>query len=242
MEFCARSDQGRVRKLNQDSFGYFTADAGTSFFMVADGMGGHNAGEVASAVAVRTFLDGAKMHPNQTDRSNIITFIQDTFHKANDLILYKASDDPEFRGMGTTAVAAVVTKDRLLVGNLGDSRAYLISNGEIRQITEDHSYVALLLQAGRIDKEEARTHPRRNEITRALGVPNYLEPDFFELEYQKGDILILCSDGLDKMVDDAAILRIAEDSAGPDDICRSLTDEANRNGGLDNITVIAAVL
>ena len=170
MEFCAKSDKGQVRKINQDSFGYYTADAETSFFIVADGMGGHNAGEVASAVAVRTFIDGAKANGNRKDSAQIAQFIEDTFRKANDIILYKAASEPGFLGMGTTAVAAVVAEGKLIIGNLGDSRAYLISDHFIRQITADHSYVELLLRAGSIGAEEARTHPRRNEITKALGI------------------------------------------------------------------------
>lgn len=144
--------------------------------------------------------------------------------------------------MGTTAVAAVVAGGKLIIGNLGDSRAYLISDHFIRQITADHSYVELLLQAGSIGAEEARTHPRRNEITKALGIRNYSGPDLFESNYQSGDILILCSDGLNKMIEDSMILKIASEEGGPDCICRRLIDAANEHGGLDNITVIAAVL
>ncbi len=242
MEFCAKSDKGRIRKINQDSFGYYTAAAETSFFIVADGMGGHNAGEVASAAAVNTFLEGAKENGRRQDLKGIAEFIKSTFEKANDIILYKAASEPGFMGMGTTAVAAVVTDRKLIIGNLGDSRAYLISGQAIRQITTDHSYVELLLKAGSIGAEEAKTHPRRNEITKALGIRNYSQPDIFEAEYRTGDILLLCSDGLNKMVEDAAILQIAAESAGPDEICSRLIDAANENGGLDNITVLAAVL
>lgn len=205
-------------------------------------MGGHNAGEVASAVAVRTFIDGAKANGNRKDSAQIAQFIEDTFRKANDIILYKAASEPGFLGMGTTAVAAVVAEGKLIIGNLGDSRAYLISDHFIRQITADHSYVELLLRAGSIGAEEARTHPRRNEITKALGIRNYSGPDLFESNYRSGDILILCSDGLNKMIEDSMILKIASEEGSPDLICSRLIDAANEHGGLDNITVIAAVL
>ena len=158
------------------------------------------------------------------------------------MILYKAASEPGFLGMGTTAVAAVVAEGKLIIGNLGDSRAYLISDHFIRQITADHSYVELLLRAGSIGAEEARTHPRRNEITKALGIRNYSGPDLFESNYRSGDILILCSDGLNKMIEDSMILKIASEEGSPDLICSRLIDAANEHGGLDNITVIAAVL
>ena len=242
MEFCAKSDKGRARKINQDSFGYYTADTGTSFFIIADGMGGHNAGEVASAVAVNTFIEGAEDNGCWKHHEKVIAFIKSTFQKANDIILYKAASEPGFLGMGTTAVSAVIMERKLIIGNLGDSRAYLISARSIRQLTVDHSYVEILLKAGSIGAEEAKTHPRRNEITKALGIRNYSPPDLFEYEYQTGDLLILCSDGLNKMVEDAAILEIATGTAEPDAICSRLIDAANENGGLDNITVIAAIL
>lgn len=242
MEFSAKSDKGQVRKINQDSFGYYTAEVGASFFIVADGMGGHNAGEVASAVAVHTFIDGAKADDCRKNLKKIPEFINSTFQKANDIILYKAAAEPGFIGMGTTAVAAVVTDRKLMIGNLGDSRAYLVSKHTIRQITIDHSYVELLLKAGSIGAEEAKNHPRRNEITKALGIRNYSQPDLFECDYQTGDILILCSDGLNKMIEDAAILEIVTGSCEPDAICRRLIDAANEQGGLDNITVITVAL
>lgn len=242
MEFCAKSDTGQIRKMNQDSFGYYTAGADADFFIVADGMGGHNAGEVASAVAVNTFLEGAAQNGRQKNINKITEFIKSTFKKANDIILYKAAGDLSFAGMGTTAVVAIVTKEKLIIGNLGDSRAYFISQGEIRQITTDHSYVEMLLKAGSIDAEEAKVHPRRNEITKALGIRNYVPPDLFELNYTKGDILILCSDGLNKMIEDQAILDIAAANPEPDTVCSKLIGAANQNGGFDNITVITVIL
>lgn len=242
MKFCAKSDKGQVRKINQDSYGFYTADAGASFFIVADGMGGHNAGEVASAVAVNTFIEGAKEHVTEKNVRKITEFIKQTFKKANDIILYEAAGDPGFAGMGTTAVAAVIGEKKAIIGNLGDSRAYVISNNTINQITTDHSYVEILLKAGSIDREEAKMHPRRNEITKALGVQNYIDPDIFEYEYKRGDILLLCSDGLNKMIEDTAILDIVNQNTELDMACGKLIDAANQSGGMDNITVIIASL
>lgn len=242
MRFSARSDKGMIRKLNQDSFGHYVDDTGACFFIVADGMGGHNAGEVASAIAVDTFTGGARAMAPAENIDSVIGFIKTTLRKANDLILYKADADAELTGMGTTAVTAIVKEGKLIIGNIGDSRAYLISCGSIKQLTVDHSYVELLLKAGSIDIEEARTHPRRNEITRALGIRNYIDPDIFITDYKKGDILILCSDGLNKMISDELIYEIASGTDDTDNLCESLIEAANRSGGTDNITAIAAIL
>lgn len=241
MKFYALSDKGQERKVNQDSCGYFTADTGLSFFIVADGMGGHNAGEVASAIAVDTFINQAKSITDIEKFEQAPDFIKGVYRRANDIILYKAAADSSRTGMGTTAVSAVVSKDRIVIGNLGDSRAYIISDGKINQVTEDHSYVEQLLKAGSIKEEEAKIHPRRNEITKALGIEFYFEPDIFELEYKEGDVLLLCSDGLDKMIDDEMILDIASQESEPTNICQRLVDSANAAGGLDNISVIAVV-
>ncbi len=248
MKFSAKSDRGRVRKINQDSFGYHVGDDGTCFLIVADGMGGHNAGEIASAVAVNTFITGSRSE-NAAEASFCASdFIKTAMKSANDTIIYKANADPSNAGMGTTAVTAIIGSDRLTVGNIGDSRAYMISGGGIRQITTDHSYVEMLLEAGSISPDEARVHPRRNEITRALGVVNYEGPDIFVTEYSGGDVLVLCSDGLNKMISDDALCGIVLEARGadgeisPDEICTRLIDAANESGGTDNITVIAAVL
>lgn len=242
MKFSAKSDKGLIRKINQDSFGYYVNDTGVCFFIVADGMGGHNAGEVASAIAVDTFTSEARALALQNGTETVPNFIKNTLKKTNDLILYRADAEKELIGMGTTAVTAIVKDGKLIIGNIGDSRAYILSGESIEQLTVDHSYVELLLKAGSIDMEEAKIHPRRNEITRALGVRSYSEPDIFVMDYQEGDILILCSDGLNKMVNDAQIRDIASKSSDTDDICARLIDAAKENGGEDNITVIAAVL
>lgn len=239
MKFCAISDKGKVRKVNQDSCGYYTAENGLGFFIVADGMGGHNAGEVASAITVDIFVNQAKVGLDLKTVEQRELFLKSVFRRANDIILYKAAADQSMAGMGTTAVASIISEDTIVIGNLGDSRAYIISDGKIKQITEDHSYVEQLLKAGKIKEEEAKSHPRRNEITKAIGIEFYCEPDVFELEYKEGDLLLLCSDGLDKMIDDDVILEITGRESEPTDICQRLVDAANSAGGLDNITVIA---
>lgn len=241
MKFFAKSDKGIVRKINQDSFGSYVAETGLGFFIVADGMGGHNAGEVASRVAVEAFIEGAKGKTNIVTEKQAAEFIKTVFQRANDIILYKAQADAEMSGMGTTAVAAVVVNEKIIIGNLGDSRAYYISEGKIEQITEDHSYVGLLLKSGTIKDEEARVHPRRNEITKAVGVPFYCEPDIFEIEYKKDSVLLLCTDGLDKMIEDKDIMKIISSSCEPEKLCTALVNAANEVGGTDNITVLTVM-
>lgn len=241
MKYYAYSDKGKKRKINQDSYGSYLADNGMGFFIVADGMGGHNAGEVASSIAVNSFIDCARRFSNDSQFEDIKEFIDYTFKRINDVILYKAAM-PEMNGMGSTVVAAVVSEKQLVVGNLGDSRAYIIGSDGMRQITYDHTYVNLLLTAGKIGAEEAKHHSKQNEITKAVGIKNYFAPDIFLCEYKEGDRLILCSDGLDKMVDDVKIQKIAKDGDDPERICSALVEEANSNGGYDNITVITVIL
>lgn len=241
MNICAKSDIGKMRKINQDNFGYYVTDEGVCFFIVADGMGGHNAGEVASLTAVDTFITGAKQAGKLQNKEEISEFIQVELKKANDLILYKAAASEEFSGMGTTAVTAVIDENGIIIGNIGDSRAYMISGGNISQITTDHSYVEQLLKAGKIDEEEARNHPRGNEITKAVGVNFYTAPDIFEYKYKSGDVLLLCSDGLNKMISDSDIFNIITSCEEPEKMCDCLIQAANDAGGRDNITVIVVL-
>lgn len=242
MKFCAKSNIGKMRNINQDSCGYHITDDGLGFFIVADGMGGHKAGEVASLTTVETFINGAKEVIELNDKEAVVEFIQIELKKANELILYKAATTEDFVGMGTTAVVAVVRKDNIIIGNIGDSRAYRISNNQINQITADHSYVEQLLKAGSIDEEEARNHPRRNEITKAIGDKFYTAPDIFECECEKGDVLLLCSDGLNKMILDSDILNIVKSNNEPEEMCDCLIKAANDAGGRDNITAIVVLL
>ncbi len=238
MRFYAKSDKGQQRKVNQDSYGCHISTGDIGFFIVADGMGGHNAGEVASALAVETFINSAKENVKATDLDSLRDFISENLKKANETILYKASLSYEQRGMGTTAVVAIVSDGKTIIGNVGDSRAYHVTQGKILQITSDHSYVEQLLKAGSIDAEEAKNHPRQNEITKAIGDKYYTMPDFFECDCNSGDALLLCSDGLNKMISDTEILDIITSNDEPEKICDTLIKAANDAGGRDNITAI----
>ncbi|MGX8704129.1 MAG: Stp1/IreP family PP2C-type Ser/Thr phosphatase, partial [bacterium] len=205
MQAFAKTDIGCVRKVNQDTFFCSTEPVGPlpNLFIVADGMGGHNAGDFASKYAIETFLDEVR----STQETNLIQIVSEAVQTANRRVLEKSLTDPALARMGTTMVAAVIDGDTLYVSNVGDSRLYLISS-EINQVTEDHSYVADLLRAHELTREEARNHPRKNIITRAIGVTTEVRADFFEVDLEAGDRILMCSDGLSNMIEDPELFEI----------------------------------
>ena len=231
----AKTDIGRKRQLNQDFIYLSETPIGNlpNLFIVADGMGGHNAGDYASRYAVETMVDevGASFEKNP------IKILGGAIEKANTLIRQRAQEEKAYSGMGTTVVAATCIGRYLEVANVGDSRLYVI-NDTIMQITQDHSLVAEMVRMGGIDKESARNHPDKNIITRAIGARDYIEPDFFNLELQAGDLVLLCSDGLTNMMEDEEIRRILLEGGSLQDRAEKLVETANRNGGKDNISVI----
>jgi protein phosphatase len=219
-----------VRMQNEDSF---MADEG--LYVVADGMGGHNAGEVASALAVTTVRSGAKGGLSSGEQ------LRELVQQANSAIYTASLDDSTQSGMGTTLTAvAVVPGDvlRVAVANVGDSRTYLWRQGHLRAITIDHSYVQELVNEGIITPEEARTHPRRNIVTRALGIDRSVAVDVFTQELMNGDRLVLCSDGLIDEVADAEIARVLGQHSDAQEAAEALVMVANTNGGRDNTTVV----
>ncbi len=224
--YAARSEVGLVRGHNEDSFA-----VAAPLFVVADGMGGHEAGEVASAIAVESMLQAA---PKHTDPDALDAAVC----RANKAVIEAARDGRGKAGMGTTMTAATVAGDELVVAQVGDSRAYLLHDGVLQRLTRDHSLVAELVQQGRITEQEARYHPQRSVITRALGSDPAMRPDIYSLNVVAGDRLMLCSDGLYSMVDDAKIADIMRMQPDPQSCCDILVNEAISNGGLDNVTVI----
>lgn len=229
----AASDVGRIRQQNEDSF-----IADPRLFVVADGMGGHNAGEVASAIAVRTMLDAAG--DGFTDHEAFVAAVR----AANSAIHDAADGLSEQRGMGTTLTAVAPLRltagepPALSITNVGDSRTYVFRDGELRQLSVDHSYVQELLSEGLVTAEEARVHPRRNIVTRALGIDGSVSPDAWVIPLVVGDRFLLCSDGLVDEVTDADIAAVLRDVTDPDRAASELVAAANRNGGRDNVTVI----
>lgn len=232
---CAgRTDVGIIRSGNEDNF-LMLPEQGV--FIVADGMGGHAAGEVASEMAVQMIareLDGI-VGSADTEAAHKMRL---AIHKANSAIFQRTIDEPEKRGMGTTATAMVVNGARYLLGQVGDSRAYLLRGRDLQQITKDHSYVQEQVDAGNLTPEQARTHPYSNVITRCVGANSSVVPDIYVGTLHEKDTVLLASDGLTGMLEDHELLAIMKANDTPAQLVDALVAEANRRGGLDNITVI----
>jgi protein phosphatase len=221
-----RTDVGRVREGNEDEK---LVDQRMGLYAVADGMGGHQAGEVASQTALEALRAAVSSG----------TPIREAITKANDAVLERSAGDERLRGMGTTMTAATLAAGgTLLIGHVGDSRAYLVRDGELRQVTEDHSLVEEMVRDGELTPEQAEVHPRRSVITRALGIEPGVEVDMYPVELQEGDRVLLCSDGLTGMVRTEDIAAILQREPDPQRAANALVDEANKAGGEDNITVV----
>ncbi len=235
----ALTDIGQKRQLNQDFIYRSETPVGNlpNVFIVADGMGGHNAGDYASRLAVETVVEEI----STSFEKNPVKILNNAIERANEMLRKRAREDRALSGMGTTIVAATCIGKYLEVANVGDSRLYVISD-EIRQITQDHSLVEEMVRMGGLDKETARNHPDKNIITRAVGARRDVEVDFFDVELQTGDMVLLCSDGLTNMVDDEMICRILKGDGNLEDRVEELTRTANQNGGKDNISVIVIEL
>jgi PPM family protein phosphatase len=221
------TDAGRKRRRNEDAY---VVDP--PLFAVADGMGGAQAGEVASQLAAAVLREspGDEGDPEQ----RVVALIQE----ANRQIYERARSDAHASGMGTTITAAMLARDEIAIGHVGDSRAYRIRSGELEQLTEDHSLVADLMRSGRLTPEEAETHPQRSVITRALGTDPDVDVDTLAVEAEPGDVFLLCSDGLTTMVGDEEILQALRESDSLEQAARTLVKAANRRGGEDNITIV----
>lgn len=227
---------GRRRDMNQDYMYTSTTPVGSlpNLFVVADGMGGHNAGEYASRFTVDKVVEVI----SQNGQQEPVAAMKEALTEANSQLLEEAGTDPSKSGMGTTVVAATVIGDLLHVANIGDSRLYVIDHEAIRQITRDHSLVEEMVRLGEMDKAAAKVHPDKNIITRAIGVTRELAVDFFEVKLRPEDMILLCSDGLTNMVEDEEIKEIVLEQKNIVEKAEKLINTANENGGKDNITVI----
>ncbi len=233
----AITDIGRRRQLNQDVVYVSETSIGNlpNVFIVADGMGGHNAGDIAARVAVENIVDEFMSSPEREP----VKLINEAIGRANAYIKRQSYENEKLQGMGTTVVLATILGESVRIANVGDSRLYLFNPSEgLNQVTVDHSLVEEMVRMGGIDKASARTHPDKNIITRALGVRETVEVDFFEVMLRKGDIILMCSDGLTNMVTDDDICRILCMDDGIKEKAEFLIESANRNGGKDNISVI----
>ncbi|MEA2489362.1 MAG: family protein phosphatase [Acidobacteriota bacterium] len=236
---------GRQRQHNEDAF---LVEDDAHLFLVADGMGGHAAGEIASRIAVDSineFIihtkedDGTWPHAYDESFKRSTNRLMAAVRMANTRVLEAMRKDARLRGMGTTVVACLADENTISVAHVGDSRAYLIRENHISRVTNDHSWVFEQVQAGMLTEAEAEKHPLRNVITRALGGALQVSPDASEIEPRKGDVILLCSDGLTGMVPEDEILRLVTTSDGDlEKACRQLIDAANERGGLDNITAV----
>jgi PPM family protein phosphatase len=234
---AAGSDVGRRRPMNQDS-----AAAGERLLVVADGMGGHAHGEVASSVAVRALLDlGARLGPDLSGvdlLAELGAAVADAGHRLTAL----AQQDAQLRGTGTTVVAMLADGVRLGVAHIGDSRAYLLREGALTRLTRDHTLVQALVDEGRISEKEAATHPRRSWLVRTLQDDTAAEPDLFLVDGIVGDRYLLCSDGLTAVLDDVRLAEVLAGAADREAAIAQLIEEANAGGGPDNITCVVADL
>lgn len=243
----AASDLGRVRTNNEDNYIVLlppvVPDGLDAVLVVADGMGGHQAGEVASEIVVRKFAGAfsSDTGPRRIDSVlDVEALLARVITDANDDVFEAASNDPRFRGMGTTVIAAAVVGDRLHLGYVGDSRAYLIDASNVYQLNHDHSWVAEEVRAGRLTKAQAEHHPRKNVLTRAVGVVSEVDVETQTFELAPGDTLLLCSDGLTNMVSENELMQVVCDHRDPGQAAATLIRMANDRGSPDNVTVVIA--
>ena len=231
---CA-TDKGKLRTVNEDSM-LCMDDLG--FYMVADGVGGHNSGEIASKLAVELMKAHLTANPpERVEESDLPDFFNRRLREVNKEIYTRAASVKENAGMATTAVMLLIRQMRAYIINIGDSRAYLFRKGRLQRVTEDHTYVSELLKQGRISKAEAEVHPKRNMITRALGSEETMIPDFYQLNLTIGDRILLCTDGLYNEVSDEEICAMIESKPNSEELVLALIRSACDNGGKDNITV-----
>lgn len=231
------TDVGKVRKENQDSFIIHDIIEG-KICVVCDGMGGALAGNVASELATEAFVSNILLRRNSQHKTADSAAVAEATNYANIKVYDRAFCDPNCEGMGTTLVGGIFEADKAYIAHVGDSRAYMISRDVIWQITTDHSYVEELVAQGKITRAEAKTHPRRNYITRALGIARQTECDVYEAETEAGDMILLCSDGMTNMVSDEEMLTTVREKKNPADICKALLKLALSREATDNITVV----
>lgn len=235
MKAYAITDVGLVRSVNQDFVYYSTEPVGNlpNLFILADGMGGHKAGDMASRYTVEKLVEFVQ----NAIQNDPIDILDSAIAAVNEEIVAKAKESEEFSGMGTTLVVACIIGDILNVANVGDSRLYLLDT-DMKQVTRDHSWVEEMVARGAIDRKEARNHAKKNMITRAIGGDDSVLPDFFPIDVRPGNRILMCSDGLTNMVEDALIEKIILNTPALDEAAGILVDLANQNGGRDNISVI----
>lgn len=236
MEYSYLTDPGKIRDHNEDSVTVIKNSSGEILLAVADGMGGHRGGEIASSIAIshigKRFIEISSLG----NKEDAINWIKDVVSEANVQIYKYTSENPESTGMGTTLVLAVLTNQFLLFGNIGDSSGYVFKNERIHKITTDHTLVNLLVKSGELTEEEAKEHPRKNVLMRALGATTKVEMDIFDVE-RDVDGVMLCSDGLTNMLDDEQISKVLCEKTSVEEKLTKLIIKSNNRGGTDNISI-----
>lgn len=236
MEYFYLTDPGKVRDHNEDSVIISENMSGEVFMAVADGMGGHKAGEVASSIAISHIGKRFREMGSVGNKEDAIGWIKEVVSEANNLIYKYTEEHPESVGMGTTLVMALIAKDFLLFGNIGDSSGFVIKNKHLHKVTTDHTLVNLLVKSGELTEEEAKEHPRKNVLMKALGAATTVEMDIFDVETNIEGIL-LCSDGLTNMLDKDQIDKVLADPLSVEEMVRKLIYKSNNRGGNDNISI-----
>ena len=237
MEYAYITDPGKVRDHNEDSVIIVKNEIGEVLLAVADGMGGHCGGEIASSIAISHIGDRFRKTSSVGTKEDAISFIKEIVSEANVLLYKYTSEHKESSGMGTTIVLALVTDEFLLFGNIGDSSGYVLRKNKLHKITTDHTLVSLLVKSGELTQEEAKDHPRKNVLMRALGATNTVEMDVFDVE-RDVDGILLCSDGLTNMLDDEQIAKVlVDEDISIEDRLKKLIVKCNNRGGTDNISI-----
>jgi len=242
MKAFAKTDVGRVRENNQDYCAIATSEDRVPCFIVADGMGGYNGGEIASRIAVLNVKEYIQEHwqeENALREGFIATLLEEAIEYANSKVFQKASEEKDLEGMGTTLEVCVIYNNKVYIGHVGDSSVYRIRKQFIRKLTTDHSYVQQLVKDGKISKEDARSHPKKNMITKALGCAEKVQPDILVKGFLKEDILLMSTDGLTNMLEENQIYDIIK--SAPEEAADTLVEKANEFGGYDNITAVVII-
>ena len=238
MRVLAKSDIGRAREMNQDSFYISDVNNQIKLYILADGMGGYKGGEIASSLAVTSAKNYImnNIQKIKKEKEEVLTLLKNAVEYANLVGYEKSKEDKELHDMGTTLDICLVMNNRVFIGHIGDSRVYRVRKNIIRKLTTDHSYVEKLLKEGTITKEEAAHHPKKNMLMKALGCNSLVEPDVMYKGFLKDDVLLMCSDGLTNMLTESEIYDVLLKNPVNPDV--ALINEANKKGGLDNITVV----
>lgn len=240
MEFVHRTDVGKKRNINEDYLEVTEKADQLHLAVLADGMGGHNAGDVASELAVR-FLTDRFLKSNlrvDSEAGHVSMWLKESYEGANERISRIAESDPNCKGMGTTLIAAIFQANQVTFAHIGDSRVYLFSKGEIKPLTKDHSYVNVLLDSGEINEEQARNHPKKNMLMKAIGTEVSIEPDILSIKLRQGEIILICSDGLSNMVTQDQMVHILAENVSLEAKVDAFVQLANAEGGEDNISII----